>query len=37
MNYEQITIEDCLNLYIMKGTRVILENGQVTGFEEKSH
>lgn len=36
MNHEQITVEDCLDLYIMKGTRVILEDGQVTGFEEKN-
>ena len=34
MNYDHITIEDCMVLYTMNGTRVILENGQMVGFEE---
>jgi len=36
MNYDHFTIEDCLDLYISEGTRVILGNGQITGFEENS-
>jgi len=36
MNYNLITIGACLDLYISEGTRVILENGQITGFEENS-
>ncbi len=33
MNYEVITIEDCLENYVMKGKAVIIGNGQVVGFD----
>ncbi len=33
MNPEIITIMDCLEAYELRGWGVILENGQVTGFE----
>lgn len=32
ITYEQITIQDCLELFEMKETTVIIENGNVTGF-----
>ena len=35
MNLENITIEDALELYEMKGQYVQLENGQVVGFKEE--
>lgn len=34
MNNEAITIEDCLEAYELRNWGVILENGQVTGFEK---
>lgn len=34
MNYDVITIEGCLKAFELRGWRVILENGQVTGFEK---
>ena len=34
MNLEIITIEDCLEAYELRGWGVILEDGQVTGFEK---
>ena len=33
MNYEVITIEDCLENYVMEGKSVVISNGQVVGFE----
>ncbi len=33
MNPEIITVQDCLEVYDLRGWGVILENGQVTGFE----
>lgn len=33
MNHEIITIQDCLDAYELRGWCVILENGQVAGFE----
>ncbi len=35
MNYETITIEDCLDMYKKKGQATIIENGQVTGFKKE--
>jgi hypothetical protein len=32
MNYEIVTIQDCLDMYEKKGQAAIIENGQVTGF-----
>ena len=34
MNKENITIQDCLDMYEKKGQVVILENGQVAGFRK---
>lgn len=34
MNNETITIQDCLDNWEKKDNGVILENGQVTGFEK---
>lgn len=34
MSKENITIQDCLDMYEKKRQAVILENGQVVGFEE---
>lgn len=34
MNYERVTIQDCLDLFSMKGKRTILNDGEVKGFEE---
>jgi len=33
VNNETITIQDCIDNWKMKDNGVILENGQVTGFE----
>ena len=33
MNYEIITIEDCLENWNKRNNGVILEHGKVTGFE----
>ena len=35
MNYEVVTIQDCLDMHEKKGQAVILENGQVIGFIEE--
>jgi hypothetical protein len=35
MNYDIITIQDCLDAYEMRGWGVIIEDGQVTGFESQ--
>lgn len=32
MNYETITIQDCLDNFEKKGKTVVLDNGQVTDF-----
>lgn len=34
MNLEVVTIADCLEAYTRRGWRVIIENGQVVGFEK---
>lgn len=34
MNTEIITIEDCMIAYSLRGWEVILDNGQVIGFEK---
>lgn len=33
MNYEIITVQDCIENWEKRNNGVILENGQVTGFE----
>lgn len=35
MNKEIITIQDCIEANEMRGFGVILEHGQVTGFEKE--
>lgn len=35
MNYEEVTIEDCIQNYDLKEKAVILNNGQVTCFVEE--
>lgn len=35
MNYEIVTIQDCIEAYELRGWGVILENGQVVGFESE--
>ena len=32
LNYEVITIDDCLDMHQKKGQAVVIENGQVVGF-----
>ncbi len=34
MNYEEITIQDCLDMYEKKRQVAIIENGQVIAFEK---
>lgn len=34
MNYDAVTLEDCLRLYEFRGSRTVIEDGRVTGFEE---
>lgn len=34
INYEVVTIEDCLINYEKKGKRVIINDGQIIGFVE---
>lgn len=36
VNYDIITIEDCIEAYELRGWRVLLESGQVVGFEKES-
>lgn len=36
MNYDAVTIQDCIEAYEIRGWVVFLENGQVTGFEGRS-
>lgn len=32
----RVTLQDCIEMYIMKNESVILNDGQVIGFEEDS-
>lgn len=34
INYEEITIQDCIDNFELKGTRTVIGNGKVIGFEE---
>lgn len=36
MSLENITIQDCLDNYEMKGKVTIIENGQVVGFVKEN-
>lgn len=35
MNTENITIQDCIEMYMMKGYHTIIENGCVVGFRKE--
>lgn len=35
MNYDAVTLQDCIALYEIKGDVVIIENGHITGFAEE--
>lgn len=35
MNKEAITIQDCLDMFDMKGEITVIENGQVTEFRKE--
>lgn len=35
MNMKAITVQDCIDMYRMKGMSVLLENGQVVRFTEE--
>lgn len=35
MNYNQVTIEDCIEMQEKKGMFVILKDGQVVGFRRE--
>lgn len=35
MNYEAITIDDCLDMYQKKGQVTVIENGQVIGYKKE--
>lgn len=35
MNLEEITIEDCIDMYEKKGKAVIINDGKVVGFIEE--
>lgn len=35
MNLEEITIEDCIDMYEKKGQAVIINDGKVIGFVEE--
>lgn len=35
INMDSITIGDCIELYECKNTRVIINDGKITGFEEE--
>lgn len=35
MNYNAITVDDCIKMQELKHQRVILHNGQVTGFTDE--
>lgn len=32
LNYDAITLEDCIFLYEVKGQEVIIKNGKIVGF-----
>ena len=34
MNLEAVTLQDCLDLYKMKGRRTIISDGKIIGFTE---
>lgn len=34
MNMEAITLQDCIDNYEMKGQAVVINDGQVLGFEQ---
>lgn len=34
INYDAITLQDCLENYSYKGIRVIIENGKIIGFDK---
>lgn len=34
MNYDAVTLEDCLQLYELREKRTVIEDGRITGFEE---
>lgn len=36
MNYETVTIQDCIDNWEKRGKTVIIENGQVVGFEKEA-
>lgn len=33
MNLDEVTIQDCIDMYHMKGQIAIIENGKVIGFQ----
>ncbi len=35
MRYETVTVQECLNMYHIKGKRTILHNGKVLGFQKE--
>lgn len=35
MNLENVTIQDCLDMYNMKGNITIINDGKVVGFESE--
>lgn len=32
MNYKEVTLQDCLDMYEKKGKTTVIRNGQVVGF-----
>lgn len=36
MNYETVTIQDCVEMYELKGQAVIISGGEVIGFVKES-
>lgn len=35
INYDNITIQDCLDMYGLKGNITIINDGKVVGFESE--
>ena len=35
MNYDEVTIEDCIEMYEKKGKYTIIKRGGVIGFEKE--
>jgi hypothetical protein len=35
INYDTITIQDCLDMYNLKGNITIINDGKVVGFESE--